>query len=55
MPQAQVTADEQKQSRASQIQQAVLCGIINGIITIPVMTSFAAIIFQVLLQRMSFL
>ena len=27
---------------------AVLCGVINGIITIPVMTSFAAIIFQVL-------
>ena len=47
MPNAQAPSTKTKQSRASQIQAALLCGIINGIITIPVMTSFAAIIFQV--------
>ena len=47
MPNAQAPPTKSKQSRASQIQAALLCGIINGIITIPVMTSFAAIIFQV--------
>ena len=40
----------QKASGAAPWHAAVLCGIINGIITIPVMTSFAAIIFQVLLD-----
>ena len=48
MPQPPNTFDDDKQSRGQQIQAAVLCGIINGIITIPVMTSFAAIIFQVM-------
>ena len=48
MPQPHDTSDDNKQSRGQQIQAAVLCGIINGIITIPVMTSFAAIIFQVM-------
>ncbi len=47
MPNVQEPPTGNKQSRASQIQAALLCGIINGIITIPVMTSFAAIIFQV--------
>ena len=47
MPHARTPPTGDKQTRAAQIQAAFLCGIINSIITIPVMTSFAAIIFQV--------
>lgn len=46
MPSARTQPTEAKQTRAAQIQAAFLCGVINAIITIPVMTSFAAIIFQ---------
>ena len=47
MPHARTPPSGDKQTRAAQIQAAFLCGVINAIITIPVMTSFAAIIFQV--------
>ena len=47
MPHARIPPSGDKQTRAAQIQAAFLCGVINAIITIPVMTSFAAIIFQV--------
>ena len=46
MPHAHTPPAGDKQTRAAQIQAAFLCGVINAIITIPVMTSFAAIIFQ---------
>lgn len=46
MPHAHTPPTGDKQTRAAQVQAAFLCGVINGIITIPVMTSFAAIIFQ---------
>lgn len=46
MPNTHTPATADKQTRAAQIQAAFLCGVINAIITIPVMTSFAAIIFQ---------
>ena len=46
MPNAHTPPTGDKQTRAAQVQAAFLCGVINGIITIPVMTSFAAIIFQ---------
>ncbi|KAL3133431.1 hypothetical protein ABBQ38_007297 [Trebouxia sp. C0009 RCD-2024] len=46
MPHAHTPPLGDKQTRAAQVQAAFLCGVINGIITIPVMTSFAAIIFQ---------
>ena len=46
MPNTHNPRTGEKQTRAAQIQAAFLCGVINGIITIPVMTSFAAIIFQ---------
>jgi hypothetical protein len=47
MPDAREPPTTTEQTRASQVQAALLCGVINSIITIPVMTSFAAIIFQV--------
>ena len=47
MPDAREPPTATKQTRAAQVQAALLCGVINSIITIPVMTSFAAIIFQV--------
>ncbi len=47
MPDAREPPTTTKQTRAAQVQAALLCGVINSIITIPVMTSFAAIIFQV--------
>ena len=46
MPNTHPAPPGDKQTRSAQIQAAFLCGVINGIITIPVMTSFAAIIFQ---------
>ncbi|DBA74396.1 hypothetical protein WJX77_006646 [Trebouxia sp. C0004] len=46
MPDAREPPTTIKQTRAAQVQAALLCGVINSIITIPVMTSFAAIIFQ---------
>ena len=46
MPHARTPPSGDKQTRAAQVQAAFLCGVINAIITIPVMTSFAAIIFQ---------
>ena len=46
MPHVRTPPSGDKQTRAAQIQAAFLCGVINAIITIPVMTSFAAIIFQ---------
>ncbi|KAA6425635.1 MAG: Sulfate Permease Family [Trebouxia sp. A1-2] len=46
MPDAREPPTTTKQTRAAQVQAALLCGVINSIITIPVMTSFAAIIFQ---------
>lgn len=49
----QETETSHKASNNPPWHAAVLCGIINGIITVPVMTSFAAIIFQVR-QVMSF-
>lgn len=50
VPQHEVDTS-QRASGGAPWHAAVLCGIINGIITIPVMTSFAAIIFQVSLGR----
>lgn len=46
MPHTHTPPSGDEQTRAAQVQAAFLCGVINGIITIPVMTSFAAIIFQ---------
>ncbi len=44
---AQAVQGRPKQSRAAQISSAILCGVINTMITIPIMTSFTAIIFHV--------